>query len=432
VTATLVQTITTTSGSETVTETRTAVTVSTPAPPTGATGNPGVAAKFIPTSVPKVAASSPSSESSGGLSGGAIGGIIAGVVVLLIVVVVAAFLIIRRLKRVEDIMESKRGSSSGRKSKTQSHAQQMEHYGRQLHSDVDDMQSVDPLMIAGTTNNNSTSATPQPPGSDGARGRADSTNGGFTPSPNMMFNFTDDRSRHASPDSNAGGGGGGYFDIPARHQNLPGNLQAARIRGSTDDTGSTQHQQHRPYAYTHWRQQSNASELSADGSENGANGVGSPLVGGGGAAMAGGRISELHGSGAYVELPGGGGGDETVMGGYASPTLGGGAAGAGVRSRSSSAASATRGGHGRRRSDGVQGLGLGQGQQGYGQDAPGLGLAPLDEAAEMHGYYGRPDQQAGQTAAGLDLMMGDDGVPMGGYQPEGPQGPPGSPPVRGP
>jgi hypothetical protein len=329
------------------------------------------------------------------------------VVVLLIVVIVAAFLIIRRLKHVEDVMESKRGSSTGKKTRSQSQAQ-MEHYGRQLHSDMDDM-SVDPLMVPPPhTTGNSSSGTPQPDNLSYPRGRSDSTGYNVTPSPNMF-------DRHASPDSNVGGGG--YFDDPmGRVQNIPGAaawqqqnmppMQAARIRGSMDSVGTAQQ---RPYAYTHWRQQSNASELSADGSENGA-GVNSPLVGGGGGGGgARGRISELDGSG-FVELPSSDGAHGSGPGvGY---VAGG---GTGVRSRSSSAASARGMGHARRRSDGIQGQVAGQGQAG----GTGLGLTPLDEAAEMHGYYGRRDQQAGQTAAGLDVQWDVGGV--GGYHDQGQQ-----------
>ncbi|KAL2197132.1 hypothetical protein P885DRAFT_35982 [Corynascus similis CBS 632.67] len=418
VTTTVLQTITTTSGTVTVTRTRPTKAVVTPTIPTESSGDTDGVAKFIPTSVPKVPATSPSSEPSGGLSGGAVGGIIAGVVVLLIVVVLAAFLIIRRLKRVEDIMESKRGSSSGKKTRSQTQAQ-MEQYGRQLHSDVDDM-SIDPLMVAPsiTTNNNSISGTPQP--GVAARGRSDSA-GFTTPSPNMFPNYTDDRSRHASPDSNAG-----YFDThyanpaAAAFQQQP--MQPARIRGDTESSVGS-NAQHRSYAYTHWRQQSNASELSADGSENGAGaaGVGSPLMGAvsgsGGAAVAassppflpngGGVFSELDGSVPFAELPSG---SDRGPG----PVVGA----SGVRSRSSSAASAR--GHVRRRSDGVPGHDPGA-ATGV-SAAPGSGLEPLDETAEMHGYYGRSNQQAGQTAAGLNSQWNA----SGGYHhhPEAPQEPP--------
>ncbi|KAK4146425.1 uncharacterized protein C8A04DRAFT_9748 [Dichotomopilus funicola] len=423
VTSTIVQTITTTSGKETVTTTRTTVTVSTPTIPTDYRET-GAAAMFILTSVPKEPAATPSSSSepSSGLSGGAIGGIIGGVVVLLIVVVVAAFLIIRRLKQVETIVEnSKRGSSSGKKTRSQNQAQ-MEHYGRHLHSDMDDM-SVDPLMVQPSVT--STEATSQRSHGHGrnhshgydstARGRGGSL--GYTPSPNLYSPAEADaetpsaaaaataaasansdshhsRSRHASPDPyhsppvGGHGGAAGYFDIPpssrnTHSNNLPGAMQPARMRGNSEVSASSVggggagggNTGRRGYSYTHWRSMSNTSELSADGSEGGAGGSivvagGRGVVGGttpvrtpGAAADGGARqgqlIPELAGSGGIVELSGAGG----VEGGG--------------RSRSDSAASGT-------------GLGVNQGT-GVGGGQP---LASLDETVEMpghmHGHYGPP------------------------------------------
>ncbi|AEO61983.1 hypothetical protein MYCTH_2312835 [Thermothelomyces thermophilus ATCC 42464] len=409
VTTTVFETITTTSGADTVTRTRAVETVVTPTIPTELDDDTYDAVKFVPTSVPKVPASSPSSESDGGLSGGAIGGIIAGVVVLLIVVVVAAFLIIRRLKRVEDIMErSNRGSSSGRRTRPHNQAE-AEHWGRHLHSEVDEM-SVNPLMAptSATPNNTSISGTPTPAGGPAAgHGRSDSA-GFHTPSPNMFPNFPDDRSRHASPDPNAG-----YFGPATASALQQQPMQPARIRGNTESSvGSAAPHSGSGYAYTHWRQQSNASELSADGSENG---VGSPLLpGGAGGATAAAAASpppgqaffpELDGTATRAELPSGG-----IAGGpgpgpvIVSSETGTGTGTSGLRSRSGSAASAR--GHVRRRSDGGDGR------------RPGSGLEPLDETAEMHGHYGRRDQQAGQTAAGLNARWDD----AGGYHhhPEAP------------
>ncbi|GAB1312898.1 Mid2 domain-containing protein [Madurella fahalii] len=389
VTSTVIQTITTTSDDEIITTTTTAVTVVTPTPPPETTGewDMGWVAKYIPTAVPKLPASGSSNESDGGLSGGALGGIIAGVVVLLIVVVIAAFLIIRRLRHVEEVMESKKGSSSGKKSKSRSQAQ-VEHYGRQLHSpaDIDDM-SIDPLMVASNAST-SAAATPQPGAHGASRGRSDSA--GLSPSPNIfhrhgggMMAAADDRSRHASPDSNPG-----YFDVPVHGQNVAGGgqqpMMPARMRSNTESSAHSG-QQYGGYAYHHWRQQSNASELSAEGSDHGAN-ARSPLV-----------LPELDGSAGFVELP------SAVEGGRY-----------GARSRSSSTTSGGGGGggggggwygvggHARNRSDGrTPGV---DGGPGPAVTGVGAGLAPLDEAAEnMHGYYGRRNQQAGQTAAGLDV-----------------------------
>lgn len=413
VTSTVIREITTTSDDQVMTTTTTAVTVITPTRPDGrlTASDPNPIAKFIPTSVPKVPASDASDGSGGGLSGGALGGIIAGVVVLLIVVVVAAFLIIRRLKHVEEAMESKKGSSSGKKSKSHSQAQ-IEHYGRQLHSpaDLDDM-SIDPLMVA-TNTSTSAAATPQPGAHGAEHGRSGSA--GLTPFPDMFHNnhhqgaaaaaAAADRSRHASPDSNPG-----YFDVPARAQNIPSGgqqpMMPARMRSSTESSAYSG-QQYGGYAYHHWRQQSNASELSADGSDHGAN-VHSPLV-----------IPELDGSGGFVELP------SAVERDTYSP-----------RSRSGSAtgARAGRGGgygvgsHARKRSDG-RAAGM-DGGPGPAVAGVGAGLTPLDEAAEnMHGYYGRRNQQAGQTAAGLDVEWDVSSPVAPGFQ--SPLPPPPPPPSR--
>lgn len=367
VTATVTQTLTTAAGGQVLITTATATQVSTPTPPTGVATGDDRAAKFIPTSVPKIPASTPSpnADGGGGLGGAAIGGIVAGVVVLLIVVVVAAYLILRKLKHVEDEVKSKKESTA----KSQSQAQRaLEEYGRQLHSPDygADNQSNDPLM----TGTNSAVVTPQPGGLVDSRGRSDSNpSGGVTPSPNM-FNYYEDRSRHASPDSNVG-----YFDNIGSSIQRP--THAARMRSSTESSHSGY-----PYAYTHYRQHSNASELS-DGSDRG--GVNSPLV------------QELDSTG-YAELPSG-------------------QAGSGIRSRSGS-----MGGHARQRSNSHNNGGM----TGNGQ-TPGLGLTTLDESIEqpeIHGFYGRSNQQSGQTAAGLELGW-DVSSPVGFTPPGG-----GLPPVH--
>lgn len=396
VTSTVTQRVTTTSGTHVITRTLTAITIATPTPPTDVpTADNNFAAKFIPSSMPKVAAISQSSEpdKGGGLSGGAIGGIIAGVVVLLIVVVVAAFFIIRRLKRVEDIMESKQGSSSGKKTKSQSQAR-MERYGAQLHSQDDEMSmSIDPLMVPSNTTNNS---TPQP-GPHG-RGRADSS--GFSPTAQVFHHPDDDpRSRHASPDfSNQA-----YFDFPpGNHQQQQPPMRPARMRATSDSSG-----QYGGYAYHHWRQQSNASELSADGgSDNGAAaGYQSPPLTSARGHARGGSAAELEGQAAWVaELP-----SATTA---AMPT-----------GHIASAVASPGNGNGTRSRSGSDTLGHYPHGYGYGAGTSGLGLGPVDESAEMmHGYYGRRDQQQGQTAAGLGGGGGYDqpgegsaGAGAGGY-----------------
>ncbi|KAK3386547.1 hypothetical protein B0H63DRAFT_447485 [Podospora didyma] len=350
---TITQAVTTTSGTRVFTTTQTAVTVATPVPPTGAaqTDN-NFAAKYIPTAVAKVgpvASSSNDSGGGGGLSTAALGGIVAGVVVLLIAVIVAAYLIIKRLNRVATAVESKKGTSSG-PTKSQSQQMQMAYYGRHLHSPSDDM-SFDPLIM--TPNSLNTSGAPTPQIGGGIRGRSDSN---LSPSQNDMLS-----SRHASPDSNAG-----YFDLPARVHNMPGsrpNISTAALRGSIDSHTTHGGSQH------HWRQQSNASELSADGSEHSAN-VNTRLV-----------LPELDTNGPYAELPSGGDG--------------------GTRSRSGSGAT----------SIGSPRVSFGHARQGSlatGAAAFGSGLGVVNESTaettshEQHGYYGPNDRQVGQTSAGLD------------------------------
>ncbi|KAK3684239.1 hypothetical protein B0T22DRAFT_347361, partial [Podospora appendiculata] len=368
VTSILTQTVTTTSNGVTVTTTRTALTVGAPTPPTGIPSeDPNIAPKYVPTTVPKRPATSSAANDDTGLTRAQLGGIVAGAVALLLAVITAAILIIRRLKQVEETMESKKGSSSG-PTKTQSNAQ-MEYYGRQLHispSDMDNV-SIDPLMATpNTTNNNSGVATPQLGGmGDATRGRSNSDNFSHVPNGHAHDTSADMNVRQASMDSS----GPGYFDIPARVQNVPGARQpmsAAGMRSSTD-SHSTQGQ-YGQYAYTHYRQQSDASELSAHGSDSGG-GMVSPQF-----------VPELDSAEAYVELPG--------------------AEQNGSRSRSSSVAGASPRasfGHSRRRSDGANGPRT---------DGPaaGSGFGPLgvvNESAEIHGYYGPSDQQAGQTSAGL-------------------------------
>jgi hypothetical protein len=467
VTRTVTQVITTTTANgATITETRTAVTVSTPTPPTGLPQNNDHVAKFIPTSVPKVpAATQNSGNSGGGLSAGAIAGIIAGAVALLLVVVVATFIIIRRLKKVENIIESKRGSSSGDRNgpRSQRPAQMAEMTE----------ESVDPLMVGRSRADTATTAQPNGlmPGPSGQRAYSDA--GGYqgttaSPSPNMVY----DHSRQTSLDSHPAG----WFSPDS-----VGVMRPAHVRGGSVDSGNSQYpyyiQQQQGYTGHHWRQQSNASELSAEGSEGGRSGNIAPFTYGhkprspsGGGATIGLTPSpgpaELDGSIYHPsELP-----DPSTIGvvntsgrGYSFGNRNGQHPGGYFalthqhHSRSSSVASAVgEGGHVRQGSDGVgYVVGGGGGAAGYvpvpegdpepelgvsGQMSPNWGpavsspplhphpqppgpiapqpplpqqeqqqgqpsgLSPLDEAPEIgvHGFYGRPDQQTGQTAAGLE------------------------------
>ncbi|KAK1779388.1 hypothetical protein QBC45DRAFT_137217 [Copromyces sp. CBS 386.78] len=305
---TLVDILTLTSGGKTITTTQISAVLTTPTPPpalTGADDNAGAIPKFLPTSVPKVSAIPKDNKDDGGgggLKGPQLGGIIGGAIALLIIVIIAAFLIIRRLKRVESAMESsKKGSTSGYKtSKTGASAiqiAQMEQSGRFLHvrapSDTDNA-SADPLMFMTETNTpgdhtgntSSLAGTPQP----GAHGR---------------HNRSESDAYMASPH---GGGGGlvspdpntGYFDGPSPP---PGTHLHNGMRESVDSqrTGLGYHYSTRNP--NHWRHQSNASELSADGSEI-THGVGSLLVGHARRASGGlNDVPELDSSGMFVELP---------------------------------------------------------------------------------------------------------------------------------
>ncbi|KAK4202557.1 hypothetical protein QBC40DRAFT_195862 [Triangularia verruculosa] len=390
---TVVRTFTSTSSGLVLRTTATITSTATPSAPAivPLSEDVNTVVKFYPTSIPKVEAIKPTEAAGGGgLSPGAIGGIVAGIVVVLIAVVVAAFFIIRRVNQVVEIVESKKGSDMPKShSKTASQVHQMEVDGGQLHYNppYEDDIGIDSLIQSNT----SAAGTPAPfhdPNTNN-RGRSESNPaGGFTPSPNMFPAYDEpNRSRHASPDSNAG-----WFEHPALHNNLPPGpgaqntqpMRAAPIRQSSGSQGDA----YGNYQYTHYRNQSNTSELSADGGSD--RGGASPQI-----------IPELAASGGFAaELPG-------------QP---------GVRSRSSSNTSA-RGQyrnhhmhHSMQRSD----SNMSDGQQGAPQGgAQGLGLSPLDEeGTEMHGYYGRRDQQSGQTAAGLEEVEWDMSSPVDpGYVP---------------
>ncbi|KAK3392592.1 hypothetical protein B0T20DRAFT_60120 [Sordaria brevicollis] len=315
---TLVDILTLTSGGKVITTTQISAVLTTPTPPPAlldVDNTSGAIPKFMPTSVPKVSAIPKDNKDGGGggLKGAQLGGIIGGAIALLIIVIIAAFLIIRRLKRVESAMEtSKRGSTSGytKTSKTGASASQiaqMEQTGRFLHvrspSDADNA-SADPLMFMTetsntpgdhTTNTSSLAGTPQPGAHGFGVGRhGRSVSDAYMVSPHGTSNV-------ASPDPNTG-----YFDGPS-----PPPTTNAHLRESVDSqstAGLAYHSSMRnSQNQNHWRHQSNASELSADGSEI-THGVGSPLVGshargasGGGSGL--GDVPELDSSGVFAELP---------------------------------------------------------------------------------------------------------------------------------
>lgn len=378
-TITYTQTATTTvADGQTVTTTRTATTVQTPTPPTAlpTTTNADAIAKFIPTTVAKVpATSTPSSDGSGGgLTTPQLGGIIGGAIAILIVVIAAAVIVIRRLNRVADVVETRKASSSGDQSKPARPGggrgrPNMTQYGM----------SYDPLMVG--TPADSGPGTPQ--GISGGlevdgRNRSNSDYSQPAVTPYGYSGTPSEGQRHPSLDSSQGGG---YFDIPARVHNMPARHS---MRTRTDSQGNVQYggghvhiSQQQPQ---HGRQWSNASEFSNDSSDH-QPGVGSPLI-----------PAELDIAGGFIpELP---------SADAISPD------GDGTRRRSGSGTIGSPRpslGHSRRHSSGTSAA------AGAGMPSPGsvAGHQPLDvvnESSEiMHGHYGPRYNQAGQTAAGLDI-----------------------------
>lgn len=91
--------------------------VITPAPATAVNlGSSGVVPKFIASTMPKISPVQTAVASGGGLSQAEMGGIIGGVIAVVLAVIIAAFLIIRRLKHTEKVVEESKQGSSGRRS----------------------------------------------------------------------------------------------------------------------------------------------------------------------------------------------------------------------------------------------------------------------------------------------------------------------------
>lgn len=372
-TATYTQTATTTdAGGQTITTTRTATTVQTPTPPTAVplTSNSNAVAKFIPTSVEKVpATSSPSSGGGGGLTKPQLGGIIGGAVALLLAVVVAAFIVIRRLNRVANVVGTPKTSSSGDQSGSNHRPAAMAQQYRPSPSEIDGM-GYDPLMMPNTPGDGGSSigaaGTPQGWPNGGGRNRSDSD---YSSQPAITpYGAPDTAARHPSMDSNPAGAG--YFDILRVH-NMPGARPATTMRASVDSQGNV-------VQYGHGRQWSNTSELS-NGSSDTAHGVGSPLIPAE-LDVAGGFIPELD-----VSPADGGGGRRPRSGTSSSSAVGSPRPSLNNRRYSSS----------------------GSGAAGAGLPSPtgNQPLDPVNESAEvMHGHYGPRRGQVGQTAAGLEIQ----------------------------
>ena len=289
VTSTFLETITTTVDDKLVTTVITSLSISTPTAPTLFIEQPNVAAKFIPTAVTKVPAKTPSSQSdssdsNGGLSPGAIGGIIAGVVALLIVVVIAAFLVILRLRHVQQAYESSSrtrtedsASRGHRGAVPQSYTSPpnpppMQEYHRT--SGIDDDMSLSVEPSTGLYRDLHSSSMPIS-GLGHSRGRSDSS---ITPAPSP-YNWAG--ASELGADSPTNNPGYAYYldsqqqaqaSYSPHHRRMHSN--SITTDNSSPRVPSTGYQY--PTYPRHWRQQSNTSEFSSDGSEHG--GVHAPLM----------------------------------------------------------------------------------------------------------------------------------------------------------
>lgn len=289
-------TYTTTEDGSAVTVTTTSVT--TPATPTGDSTVAGAVPKYFASTVSKTQATSTSSSSGGGgggLSKAEIGGIIAGVLVLLIAVITAAYLIIKRLKRTEKVVQSVRETTSGTRTRrtTDKKSEVSQVRVRPTPSEVDQM-DYDPLMMTNNNNNSSIGSPRRQLVSNNlnsrARGDSDAESQNRSlwsgPSAGMRWNTP---SVDSDPGGDPAGNGNGvreYFELPPRtHDNNNNNNsrpQMMPMRTSVDS--SSQYSYHNyTYGRGHGRHWSNASELSAGsdengGSQHGGGAVGSPLM----------------------------------------------------------------------------------------------------------------------------------------------------------
>lgn len=352
-TTTYTKIVTTTgTGGQTVTSTTTATTIQTPTAPTAptalATGS-GVIAKFIPSKVDKIPATSspdPNGGAGGGLTKAQLGGIVGGAISVLLIVMLAAFIIIRRLNHAANITTTAKAPSSG-------NASQPEHPPMtQYASGNTSSTSYDPLLIS-STDQRSMNTPQEVAGSLRHRSDSDFSQPGMTPVNTSGVPSTDGI-RHPGLDS-------GYFDIPARVSNVPGRPS---MRTSADSQGNVTQYSY-PQYHQHGRQWSSASDQSATSSD-GMLPAGSPLI-----------PAELDTGGGFIpELP-------TSLNDYHQ------------LSSNTVAGSRPNAVHHRRHSSKSV------------MNSPTLGVTqPLDvvnENAEvMHGYYGPRRGQVGQTAAGLN------------------------------
>ncbi|KAL1884083.1 hypothetical protein Daus18300_000193 [Diaporthe australafricana] len=394
----------------------------------------GVVAKVYPSTYPKEAATEGDDSSSGGassgLSKGAIGGIVGGAAAVLLIFLAVAYFIVKRLKRTELAVQSRRETTSGsgtRNTEKKSATQVSITRVQPTPSEVDAM-DCDPLMMSSSV------ASPRGPNQQHLRqGNGRSRSGSDALSLPSGYSSTAPGVRWNTPsvDSDGDSNSKEYFTLPPRVHNQPGGASGDMRRASEASSNYSYHR----FAYArHGRNYSNASELS-NGSDEPASrhGMGSPLIG---------PTAELSSDGGFVpELPGSDTETESSNGnnGRRPPARGG-----EPRRRSTGVVSpmSTTGGGvnkpplthanlARRRGsslgssvvspmDGQNGNGAGGGGGGGARGrsdssvlAPDQRLGSIDESAtttttagappptnSMHGYFGSPTTAVGQTAAG--------------------------------
>ncbi|KAI3395751.1 hypothetical protein diail_920 [Diaporthe ilicicola] len=366
-----------------------------------------------PSTTSKVAATGGANSSSGGatsgLSKGAIGGIIGGAAAVLLIFLAVAYFIVKRLKRTERAVQSRRETTSGsgtrltteKKSATQVSVTRVQ----PTPSEVDAM-DCDPLMMSSSV------ASPRGHNQHLQQQYGRSRSASDAPSQPSGYSSSAAGLRWNTPSVNSDGGDSNskeYFSLPPRTHNQPG---PDALRRASE--ASSQYSYHH-FAYArHGRNYSNASELSTGSDEPvSQHGMGSPLIGATAAELSneGGFVPELPGSDTETESngPHGAKGRRPVpqprrrSSGVVSP----------MSTTTVNKPPLTHANMARRRGnsqvspmDGQNGSG-GRGRSDS-SVAPDQRLGSIDESAttgapttnSMHGYFGSPTTAVGQTAAG--------------------------------
>lgn len=243
-------------------ETITTTSVSTPTSPTSGSSGTGdsAVAKFFPSTEPKATATSSSdSGSAGGLSKGAIGGIVAGAAIVLVVVLVAAFFVIRQLKRTEKTLQSQGEITSGSRTRRDTEKKSEAHVRVDPTPTEVDVMEVDPLMV------NSSNGSPRRPHHQPYRGHGRSRAGSDAPSQPSLWSGPSAGMRN-TPSLASEAGDRGYFELPPRTETGPAARPPVRNSMASSENSIAQFNYHN-FVYAHGRQLSDASELSAGGSD---------------------------------------------------------------------------------------------------------------------------------------------------------------------